>query len=76
MIFFQGFVWSRVPEPTTFGPWVAFQFSHVNITMTDCVMAMLFKKKISVIQYFFMFRICFDLFVLNFRNVRLKYVNV
>ena len=35
-------------------------------------MAMFFKKKISVIQYYLKFRICFDLFVLNFRNMKLK----
>ena len=32
-------------------PGVAFQFSHMNITVTDYAMAMLFLKKISVIQY-------------------------
>ena len=47
-----GLIWSRVSETTIFRPGVAFQFSHVNITVTDYAMAMLFKKKISVIQYF------------------------
>ena len=45
------------------------QFSHVNITVADHGMAMVFKKKISVILYlFFMLRICFDLFVPSVHN--------
>ena len=49
---FQGLNWSHVSETTIFRPGVAIHSSHVKITMTVYAMAMLFEKKISVIQYF------------------------
>ena len=42
---------SHVSETTIIRPGVAFQFSHVNIMVSDYAMAMLFLKKIFVIQY-------------------------
>ena len=55
---FLGLIWACVSETTIFRPGVAFQFSHANITVTDYAImdqdqAMLFKKKISVIQFIF-----------------------
>ena len=72
---FQGLIWSHVSETTIIRPGVAFQFSHVNFMVTDYAMAMLFSKENIRYSIFFMFRNCFDLFGLNFRNVRLKSVN-
>ena len=73
--FFQGLIWSHVSETTIIRPGVVFRFSHVNITVTDYAMALGFFKENIRYSIFFMFRNCFDLFGLNFRNVRLKSVN-
>ena len=70
---FLGLIWSRVPETTIFRPGVAFQFSHVDITSVDFAMAMFFQENIRY-SLFFMLTICFDLFFLDFRNMRLKSV--
>ena len=44
-------IWSPVSETTIFRPGIAFQFSHVNITVTDNAMTVFFKKKIFIIHY-------------------------
>ena len=42
--------------------------------VTDYAMAMLLKKRMHPLFNIFLFRSCYDLFVPNFRNVRLKSV--
>ena len=48
---FLGLLWSRVSETNILRTGVAFQFSRLNITVTDYAMAIFFLKKISVIHY-------------------------
>ena len=43
--------------------------------VTDYAIAMVFKKQISVILFFPMFRLCYDLFDPIFRHKWLKYVS-
>ena len=50
---------------------LALKFSHVNITLIDYAIAMIFKKKISVIQYFYVQNLFWTL-CLQFRIVRFK----
>ena len=50
---FIGLIWSRVPETTLFRPGVAFQFSHVNITVADYAMALFFKRKYLLFIIFY-----------------------
>ena len=45
-------MWSRVPQTTILRPGVAFQFSHVNITVADYAMAMFLKENIRYSLFF------------------------
>ena len=60
---FLGLIWSRISETMIFRPWVAFQFSHVNITMTDYAMAIFIKTKYPFLFIF----ICLDFVVYVFQ---------
>ena len=63
---FLGLIWSHVSETTILRPAIVFQFLHVNITVTDF-------SKTSSFYHFYMFRISFDILVLNIREYVAKY---
>ena len=51
---------------------VAFQFLQLDIMVTDYAMSGFFKKLKTSVIHFFMFRICFDIFLLDFKNAWLN----
>ena len=60
-----GLIWSRVSQKAIFS-----SIFRRNINLTDYAIAMVICYSLC-----FMFRICFNIFVFNFRNTWLKSVN-